>query len=229
MKQAVRLLLILFFVLYASAAYLTAGEAEDRALAERVSDALSADSTINDLFMKTDVRDGRVILDGRAVSPEDRERAEAAARRVKGSRDVQNNLIVKPLGPEDIQTLNAMKQNAGASQQFIRNPHMPPAGGMPQHIADRATYSRSLDKMSSVLDKNIYDNYSDRDIKIRVENAVRSSPTIGRNDNITVMVQSGRVTLLGTLDCYQDQQTVVDSVSRFPGVVSVDDETQLRR
>lgn len=229
MKIVRRLCAIALSLLLTGAAAVCAGEAEDRALAARVKDALGSDANLNNLFMQPEAADGTVTLTGRAVSPENRELAEKIARGVKGVRNVENKLTVKPLDTDDIATLSAMKQRAVISQQFSRNPPPESAAASPQYFSDQKNYYRNLDKMSLHMDKNIYDNISDRDIKTQVEIAVRQAPTIGRTNNITVMVQSGRVTLIGTVDCYQDHYMITDVAARVPGVVSVDNETYLSR
>lgn len=229
MKAVRRLRTIVLILSFFASAPLCAGEAEDRALAARVTDALGSDATLNNLFMKPEAADGTVTLTGRAVSPENRSLAEKIARSVKGVRKVENNLTVKPLDTDDIESLNAMRQRASISQQFSRKPPTEPADGAPHYFSDQKNYYRNLDKMSMHMDKNIYDNVSDREIKTQVEMAVRQAPTIGRTNNITVMVQSGRVTLIGTVDCYQDHYLITDVAARVPGVVSVDNETYLSR
>jgi osmotically-inducible protein OsmY len=223
-------MLVFFFAcICIPAAHLAAGETEDRSLASRIQDALRSDPAMNNLFMQVTAVDGRVTLNGRAVSPDNKELAERIARRVKGVRSVENALDIKPLDKDDIETLNAMKQKASMGQQFSRRPLLQSPAEDPQYFLDKNNYYKNLDKMSSHLDRNIYENYSDRDIKIRVEEAISSAPTNGRTDNITVLVSNGRVTLLGTVDSIIDQQTVVDVASRVPGVKSVDNSTNLNR
>ncbi|HRZ87332.1 MAG TPA: BON domain-containing protein [bacterium] len=224
----------IIILIYAVAVSLLLGETAaaengDAALTERVRDALRADPHINNLFMEAAASGGTVTLSGRAVSAEDKERAGTAAGAVSGVRAVRNELEVKPLSPDDADALKAMQQRVLSRQQFSPRTVLP-ATRQPQAAQERQRqFEKGISRMGQALDKNIRDNYSDQDIKLRVEEAIHRTPSLSRSDNITVLVQNGRVALYGTVGNHIDQQSFRDAARNVPGVVSVDDNTQLTR
>lgn len=87
------LVLIATFVACASAS--DAEKVGDMALAENVKSVLEADDSLRSFNIGIKTRDGVVILSGWVSSQDALVKAGQIARSVKGTRSVENNLIVK--------------------------------------------------------------------------------------------------------------------------------------
>ncbi|MDP8262045.1 MAG: BON domain-containing protein [Candidatus Ancaeobacter aquaticus] len=222
-------------VLFVCGQSLHADELQDKKLTQRLVNTISGDYDVNDLFFKIKVIDGKAILSGRALSEEDKERAEKIALEIKGIKDVQNNLEVKPLTKDDISTLGTMKERtqAGLSNTVYPDESIGdkdfPTYLEKIELESEKNYNRDLMNMEHSLNKNIRAGYSDREIKMHVEDAIRRAPLRGRADNITVLVQNGYVSLYGTVGNVMDQQTIRDAAASVPGVKGISDSTNLNR
>jgi len=71
---------------------------QDDAIATAVSEAMADDRRVNAMNVKVAVKHGVVTLTGRSHDGDEREAAEAIARRVRGVRDVENQLVVAEPG-----------------------------------------------------------------------------------------------------------------------------------
>jgi hyperosmotically inducible protein len=87
------LVLIATFVACASAS--DAEKVGDMALAENVKSVLEADDSLRSFNIGIETRDGVVILSGWVSSQDALVKAGQIVRSVKGTRSVENNLIVK--------------------------------------------------------------------------------------------------------------------------------------
>jgi hypothetical protein len=70
----------------------------DEAIGAAVAAELESDPRVKPMKIKVAVRDGVVTLTGTATTVEEKDGAEAAVRRVKSVRDVQNKLLVEAPG-----------------------------------------------------------------------------------------------------------------------------------
>ncbi|MFC2149357.1 BON domain-containing protein [Candidatus Auribacterota bacterium] len=232
--KAFYLMICALFILITLPSAVYSDQTNDEKLTEIVTREISEDYQINDLFFTVKVENKEVILDGRALSQEDKDLAEKIAGEVKGVKGVRNNLEIKPLTKDDVEALELMRLKARAGKPSAADRGLSVADETPSYIKkdeleSQTAYEESLRDMDQSLNRNIEAGYSDREIKQAVEEAILRAPLRGRSDNITVMVQNGYVTLLGTVNNIMDQQTIRDAAASVPGVRSVSDSTNLNR
>ena len=89
------LVLVMIATLVACASASDAEKVGDMALAENVKSVLEADDSLRSFNIGIETRDGVVILSGWVSSQDALVKAGQIARSVKGTRSVENNLIVK--------------------------------------------------------------------------------------------------------------------------------------
>ena len=89
------LVLVMIATLVACASASDDEKVGDMALAENVKSALEADDSLRSFNIGIETRDGVVILSGWVSSQDALVKAGQIARSVKGTRSVENNLIVK--------------------------------------------------------------------------------------------------------------------------------------
>jgi hyperosmotically inducible protein len=95
-KRSVFLLvLVMIATLVACASASDAEKIGDMALAENVKSVLEADDSLRSFNIGIETRDGVVILSGWVSSQDALVKAGQIVRSVKGTRSVENNLIVK--------------------------------------------------------------------------------------------------------------------------------------
>jgi hyperosmotically inducible protein len=89
------LVLVMIATLVACASASDAEKVGDMALAENVKSVLEADDSLRSFNIGIETRDGVVILSGWVSSQDALVKAGQIVRSVKGTRSVENNLIVK--------------------------------------------------------------------------------------------------------------------------------------
>jgi hyperosmotically inducible protein len=89
------LVLVMIATLVACASASDAEKVSDMALAENVKSVLEADDSLRSFNIGIETRDGVVILSGWVSSQDALVKAGQIVRSVKGTRSVENNLIVK--------------------------------------------------------------------------------------------------------------------------------------
>ena len=93
MKAKIRALLLLF--LLAGVSLAKSEPANDNVITDQVAIRLSSDQLVKGGGLKVDVKDGVVTLSGQVDEPKAKTRAEKLARKVKGVKQVVNNLTVR--------------------------------------------------------------------------------------------------------------------------------------
>ena len=86
--------LLLLFVL-ASACLAKSAPLSDNVITDQVMIRLSGDQVVKGGGLKVDVKDGVVTLSGQVDEPKAKTRAEKLARKVKGVKQVVNNLTIR--------------------------------------------------------------------------------------------------------------------------------------
>lgn len=76
---------------------LLADEAADAKIYDQVRFRLSGDRDVKGAALDVDVKDGIVVLRGKIPTEKLKDRAEKIARKVKGVKQVKNELVVTPL------------------------------------------------------------------------------------------------------------------------------------
>ena len=93
MKAKIRALLLLF--LLACVCLAKSETINDNVITDRVAILLSSDQLVKGGGLKVDVKDGVVTLSGQVDEPKAKTRAEKLARKVKGVKQVINNLTIR--------------------------------------------------------------------------------------------------------------------------------------
>jgi hyperosmotically inducible protein len=93
MKAKMRALLLLFVL--ASACLAKSAPLSDNVITDQVMIRLSGDQVVKGGGLKVDVKDGVVTLSGQVDEPKAKTRAEKLARKVKGVKQVVNNLTIR--------------------------------------------------------------------------------------------------------------------------------------
>jgi hyperosmotically inducible protein len=86
--------LLLFFVL-AGACLAKSAPLTDNMITDQVAIRLASDQVVKGGGLKVDVKDGVVTLNGQVDEPKAKTRAEALAKKVKGVKQVINNLTIR--------------------------------------------------------------------------------------------------------------------------------------
>jgi len=93
MKAKARALLLLFVL--AGACLAKSEPLNDNVIADQVMIKLSGDQVVKGGALKVDVKNGVVTLNGLVDEPKAKERAEKLTRKVKGVKQVINNLTIR--------------------------------------------------------------------------------------------------------------------------------------
>ena len=93
MKAKTRALLLLFVL--AGACLAKSEPLNDNVIADQVMIKLSGDQVVKGGALKVDVKNGVVTLNGLVDEPKAKERAEKLTRKVKGVKQVINNLTIR--------------------------------------------------------------------------------------------------------------------------------------
>jgi len=93
MKAKIRALLLLFVL--AGACLAKSEPLNDNVIADQVMIKLSGDQVVKGGALKVDVKNGVVTLNGLVDEPKAKERAEKLTRKVKGVKQVINNLTIR--------------------------------------------------------------------------------------------------------------------------------------
>lgn len=93
MKAKIRALLLLF--LLAGVCLAKSEPLSDNVITDRVAILLSSDQLVKGGGLKVDVKDGVVTLSGQVDEPKAKTRAEKLAKKVKGVKQVINNLTIR--------------------------------------------------------------------------------------------------------------------------------------
>lgn len=213
----------------------------DRDIIRDVAETLAWDTRIDDSQVKVDAQQGRVTLTGTVTMFSEKTAAAEDAWRIKGVREVVNELVVSPPDlrldrdiAEDV--VRALERDPRVDH---RNIVVDVAGsvvhlsGVVRNLAEKRAAEENAWYTSGVID--VVDDLtisptevrSDADIEADVRAALMRDARLGDPTRINVSVVKGVAFLRGSVDTLSERQAAEEDARFTAGVVDVDDELAL--
>ncbi len=208
----------------------------DSSLQQSVLDELNWEPRVNAAHIGVSAKDGVVTLSGDVDSYAEKWAAERAARRVYGVKAVAENMTVrfpsdKPDDTEIAQkALRALSWDVEVPSDKVKveveNGWITLAGAVDWHFQREAAEGdvRKLKGVAGVFNNiTITPNVQVSDLREKIKAALKRNAAIEAN-TISVTAEGGKVTLSGTVDSWDEDRIVRNSVWSAPGVTQVEDK-----
>jgi osmotically-inducible protein OsmY len=190
----------------------------DRTLTAQVQGLLTNENTVAvispNLLIRT--QKGTVILSGSVKSEAEKQRIEGTIRNISGVVSVNNQLEVTQKAPENVVLSPTSARPNDTSRVYAKDPSDPDASSAAAPTAD----SLSVDIQASTD--------ADRTLGQQIMKDVCTDKALAAFVSmIKIQVDSGQVTVRGTVKNEQEKQSVEAAVQKVSGVTKVDNQLQV--
>lgn len=213
---------------------MTEGQHRDVFVAQRVAHEIDSDPSLDTAQVEVGSDSGVVVLRGTVANEMARARAEEAARRVPGVRDLANDLVVLPCGDQDRSDAQIAAAARHALEWDVRVPHeriqTSVTGGVVTLAGrlDRWSESRAAEGVVSTLagvrsvvnDLEVSECVSPRDVHRAIVKAL-TRHALEEANHLDVGSFQGEVTISGEVTSSAEKQILLHAVRAVPGVRTV--------
>jgi osmotically-inducible protein OsmY len=215
---------------------------DDKQLRHEVTDELEFEPSIDAAHIGVAARNGVVTLSGHVSSYAEKLAAEAATRRIRGVRAIASEIEVRYPGEaktadDEIakRALNVLKWNVVIPDEAIKvtvDKGLATLTGEVTWYYQSKAVEEAIRKLSGVtgvvnrirLKPGIYPS----DVKEKIEQALKRHAEV-EAQAIRITVHDGTVSLMGTVDSWEEREAVANAAWSVSGVNAIDDQLVIGR